>query len=69
MKAITNLLIMVFMLSFYGVAMSHEETKLSQEEGSSPEYISMTKTHWNDDPETDFSDWLETERKYFEKLP
>ncbi|MCP9201601.1 hypothetical protein MKO06_16960 [Gramella sp. GC03-9] len=33
-----------------------------------PVYITMTTTHWNDDPETDFSDWLATEQEYFKNV-
>lgn len=68
MKAITKLLILVFMLSFYGKAAGQEETEQSQEEENGPVYITMTTTHWSDDPNTDFSDWLDTEKKYFENV-
>lgn len=68
MKAITKLLILVFMLSFYGKAAGQEETEQSQEEDNGPVYITMTTTHWSDDPNTDFSDWLDTEKKYFENV-
>lgn len=68
MKAITNLLVLAFMLSFYGKAAGQEETEQSQEEENGPVYITMTTTHWSDDPNTDFSDWLDTEKKYFENV-
>lgn len=68
MKAITNLLVLAFMLSFYGKAVGQEETEQSQEEENGPVYITMTTTHWSDDPNTDFSDWLDTEKKYFENV-
>lgn len=33
-----------------------------------PVYITMTTTHWNNDPDTDFTDWLDVEKEYFEKV-
>ena len=68
MKTISKLLVFAFMLSLYGVALSQEETEQSQEQSYEPVYITMTTTHWNDDPDTDFSDWLDTEKEYFNKV-
>ena len=68
MKTIAKLLICVFILSLSGLAMGQEENQTSQEEDNGPVYITMTTTHWSDDPETDFSDWLETEKKYFQNV-
>ena len=68
MKTIAKLLVFVFMFSLCGVAMSQEETEQSQEQAYEPVYITMTTTHWSDNPDADFSDWLETEKKYFENV-
>lgn len=68
MKTTAKLLVIAFMLSMSGIAMSQEETQQSQDQAYEPVYITMTTTHWNNDPDTDFSDWLETEKEYFEKV-
>lgn len=68
MKTIAKLLVFVFVLSLTGVAMSQEETQQSQDQPYEPVYITMTTTHWSNDPDTDFSDWLETEKEYFDKV-
>lgn len=66
----TTVRLLVFMLAicvstnFY----SQEEAKESSQQEFKPVYITMTTTHWNDDPETDFSGWLDTEKEYFEKV-
>lgn len=66
MKTFVSLIAFVF-----GVLLA---TELYSQEGGEPQeefqpvYITMTTTHWNDDPETDFSDWLETEKEYFDKV-
>lgn len=48
--------------------MSQEESNESQEQAYEPVYITMTTTHWSDDPDTDFSDWLDTEKKFFDNV-
>lgn len=68
MKTTAKLLVFVFMLSLYGVARSQEENQQTQDQASEPVYITMTTNHWSSDPDTDFSDWLETEKKYFENV-
>ncbi|MBT8295346.1 MAG: hypothetical protein KJO51_02940 [Gramella sp.] len=68
MKAISKLMILVFMLSLYGVGISQEEGDQTQQQEYQPVYITMTTTHWSDDPEVDFSDWLDTEKEYFNKV-
>ncbi|WP_373055811.1 hypothetical protein [Zunongwangia sp. H14] len=37
-------------------------------QANEPVYITMTTMHWNKDPETDFTDWLDTEKEYFDKV-
>ena len=68
MKTIVKLLVSVFVLSLCEVATSQEETQQSQESDYEPVYITMTTTHWNDDPDVDFSEWLDTEKEYFDKV-
>ncbi|SDS53477.1 hypothetical protein [Gramella sp. MAR_2010_147] len=68
MKTITKQLVLVLMLSIIGAATGQEETNQSEEQEYQPVYITMTTTHWSDDPETDFSDWLDTEKQYFENV-
>ncbi|MFV8282007.1 hypothetical protein ACNKXS_10715 [Christiangramia marina] len=55
------LLFLGFQLAVY--AQDTEETEQYE-----PVYITMTTTHWSDDPDTDFSGWLDTEKEYFEKV-
>ena len=33
-----------------------------------PMYLTVTSTTWNANPEADFSDWLETEKEFFNKV-
>lgn len=68
MKTSAKLLVFLFVLSMCGKAMSQQETQEAPPQEYEPVYITMTTTHWNDDPETDFSDWLDTEKEYFEKV-
>ncbi|MUP46590.1 hypothetical protein E0K83_12660 [Gramella sp. BOM4] len=52
------------------LALAINLTILAQETSQEfkPVYITMTTTHWNDDPETNFSDWLATEQEYFKNV-
>ncbi|MFD1096866.1 hypothetical protein [Salegentibacter chungangensis] len=40
----------------------------SQQEEFKPVYLTVSTFHWNDDPDIDFSEWLDTEKEYFEKV-
>ena len=64
MKTIAKLLSIVLVFSVCEKLMSQEESEQEFE----PVYITITTTHWSDDPDTDFSDWLDTEKKYFENV-
>ena len=64
MKTIAKLLSLVLIFSVCGNLISQEDSLQEFQ----PVYITMTTTHWNDDPDTDFSDWLDTEKEYFEKV-
>ena len=67
MKSTAKLISFLLVFSFSMNVFSQEANE-SQEEKFKPVYITMTTFHWNDDPETDFSDWLETEKEYLEKV-
>ncbi|MCG9970089.1 hypothetical protein [Christiangramia crocea] len=65
----TTAKLLAFVLVFALCAnVSSQESNEEKAEDFKPVYITMTTTHWNDDPDTDFSDWLETEKEYFEKV-
>lgn len=68
MKTIVKLLVFAFVLSLNGVALGQDESAQGQDQEYEPVYITMTTTHWSDDPDADFSDWLETEKKYFDNV-
>ena len=68
MKTILKLLVFSFLLLLGGVAIGQEDTTQTQNQDYQPVYITMTTAHWNDDPDTDFSDWLDTEKEYFNKV-
>ncbi|MDX1761072.1 MAG: hypothetical protein R3218_02860 [Christiangramia sp.] len=68
MKTFVKLMVFVFVLSLSGAALGQDETNQSDEQEYQPVFITMTTTHWNDDPDTDFSDWLDTEKEYFENV-
>lgn len=65
MKTIAKLLGLVLIFSNSANLISQEE---GEQQEFQPVYITMTTTHWNNDPDTDFSDWLDTEKEYFEKV-
>lgn len=64
MKTITKLLVLALFVSLSGNAIAQEQNDQAYE----PVYITMTTTHWSDNPDADFSDWLETEKEYFDKV-
>lgn len=64
MKAITRLLTLLLILSVSFALNAQQQ----EEQAYEPVFITMTMMHWNDDPDTDFSDWLDTEKEYFEKV-
>lgn len=70
MNAIKNLLLGLFLLVFIGTTnvFSQEEKEAENQEQFQPVFITMTTAHWSADPDVDFSDWLETEKEYFEKV-
>lgn len=64
MKTIAKLLVLALFVSLSGNAIAQEQNDQPYE----PVYITMTTTHWTDNPDADFSDWLETEKEYFDKV-
>ena len=68
MKAISKFLAFAFLLTISTFAFSQNEAAQSQDQEYQPVYITMTTTHWSGNPDTDFSDWLETEKKYFDNV-
>lgn len=51
---------------FFSPKLFGQENETAQEEPQ--RYITMTTVHWNPTPGTDFSDWLDTEKEYFDKV-
>ncbi len=71
MKTVLKILVSGLLILLTANGISQEQVQASQEEqqpSGDPVYITMTTTHWSDDPEVDFSDWLDTEKEYFEKV-
>src|SRR5680860_406589 len=56
--------ILVFLLMFT----SKTNSQQTQNAEFKPVFITVTTGHWNSDPNTDFSDWLKTEKEYFDKV-
>lgn len=67
MKTILKFAVFVFLVSVTGNAYCLQSGQDSTDTYE-PVYITMTTTHWNDDPDTDFTDWLDTEKEYFDKV-
>ena len=53
MKTIVKLLVFAFVLSLNGVALGQDESAQGQDQEYEPVYITMTTTHWSDDPDAD----------------
>ncbi|AVR44259.1 hypothetical protein C7S20_02715 [Christiangramia fulva] len=65
MKTIEKLLIALALTLWINVN-TFAQDQAATDDG--PVFVTMTTMHWNPDPETDFSDWLKTEKEYFEKV-
>lgn len=70
MGTIKTLLRMIPVLLLVSIAGTYaqENASASEEQEFQPVFITVTTTHWNDDPNADFSDWLKTEKEYFDKV-
>ncbi len=66
MRTIKNL--MFGMLAFTILFISKSFGQEAPKEEFEPVFITVTTGHWNSDPNTDFSDWLKTEKEYFDKV-
>lgn len=65
MKTTSRLLIVVAITLWLNLNTYSQEQTATNEQ---PVYITMTTLHWNPDPNTDFSDWMDTEKEYFDKV-
>lgn len=60
-----SLLLMLAVALIFNIPVISQEN--AQDEFK-PVYLTVTKGHWSNDPNVDYSDWLETEKEYFEKV-
>ncbi|MDX1545038.1 MAG: hypothetical protein R3214_13935 [Christiangramia sp.] len=67
MKTTVKLLAFVLVFALCANVFSQESNQ-QQAQQFKPVYITMTMSHWSDDPDTDYSDWLATEKEYFDKV-
>lgn len=54
---------LVMMFLFTSIAIGRQDSVQFK-----PMYVTVTTLHWNPDPEADFSDWMDTEKEYFDKV-
>lgn len=67
MRAIKHFLTAVLTFAlFMSPKLFGQETEATPEQPQ--RFITMTTVHWNPTPGTDFSDWLKTEKEYFDKV-
>ena len=67
MGTIKHLLTIVLTFAlFISPKLFGQETEAAQEQPQ--RFITMTTVHWNPAPGTDFSDWMKTEKEYFDKV-
>ncbi len=65
MKTISRICIILAFMLWIGVTAYGQDQAAAEEQ---PVFITMTTMHWNPDPDTDFSDWMDTEKQYFDKV-
>jgi hypothetical protein len=66
MKFIKKLTLGIF--AFLLMLSSNTFGQDSTTEENKPVYITVTKGHWSSNPDMDYSDWLKTEKEYFDKV-
>lgn len=66
MKTIKKLLLITFVFTL--MIMTQAIGQNSNEEEYKPVYLTVTTGHWSEDPDVDGSDWLKTEKEYFDKV-
>lgn len=66
MRTIKNFMfgVLAFAILFTAKSFGQEAPK----EEFKPVYITVTTGHWSSDPSADYSDWLKTEKEYFDKV-
>jgi hypothetical protein len=66
MRTIKNIMfgMLAFTILFTTKSFGQETTK----EEFKPVFITITTGHWSNDPNVDTSDWLKTEKEYFDKV-
>lgn len=65
MKTISRLSLVLAFTLWLNVNTYAQDQEASDDQ---PVFITMTTMHWNPDPDTDFSDWMNTEKEYFDKV-
>lgn len=69
MKSIKRLLLMMLLLTFIVPnQVEAQEKKENEKEEFQAVYITVTTAHRSSDPDVNFSDWLKTEKEYFDKV-
>ena len=66
MKTIKNLLLGIFVLSIMFTSKLYSQEAKTEE--FKPVYMVVTTVHRSSDPNVDFSDWMKTEKEYFDKV-
>ena len=66
MKTIKNLLLGIFVLSIMFTSKLYSQEAKTEE--FKPAYMVVTTVHRSSDPNVDFSDWMKTEKEYFDKV-
>lgn len=67
MKTIKNLLLGMLVFAFMLTTKTYGQEEEPKEEFK-PVFITVTTGHWSSDPDVDYSDWLKTEKEYFDKV-
>lgn len=68
MRTIKNLLLRLLVLACMFTFTTKSFGQVASSEEFKPVFITVTTGHWSDDPNIDGSDWLKTEKEYFEKV-
>jgi len=67
MKIIKKLLLAILMLAFSFTTKIIAQDEVQKEEFK-PVFLTVTTGHWSSDLNVDFTDWLKTEKEYFDKV-
>lgn len=66
MKTLKKLWLGLLVLTIFITSKNIAQEKTSED--FKPVYLTITTGHWNADPTVDYSDWLKTEKEYFDKV-